>query len=66
MIDLIEENEMTDYSNAETLVLHGGQYRSDPSTNSVAVPIYQTTSFQFNNTDHAADLFALKTIFIRE
>ena len=53
---------MTDYSNAETLVLHGGQYRSDPSTNSVAVPIYQTTSFQFNNTDHAADLFALKEL----
>ena len=51
---------MTDYSNAETLVLHGGQYRSDPTTNSVAVPIYQTTSYQFKNSEHAGDLFALK------
>jgi O-acetylhomoserine (thiol)-lyase len=53
---------MTDYSNAETLVLHGGQYRSDASTNSVAVPIYQTTSFQFQSTEHAANLFALKEL----
>ena len=44
----------------ETLSLHGGDYRSDPSTTSVAVPIYQTTSYQFNNTEHAANLFALK------
>jgi O-acetylhomoserine (thiol)-lyase len=44
----------------ETLSLHGGDYRSDPSTTSVAVPIYQTTSYQFNDTEHAANLFALK------
>ena len=44
----------------ETLTLHGGDYRSDPTTNSVAVPIYQTTSYQFNDTEHAANLFALK------
>jgi O-acetylhomoserine (thiol)-lyase len=44
----------------ETLALHGGDYRSDPTTNSVAVPIYQTTSYQFNDTEHAANLFALK------
>ena len=43
----------------ETIVLHAG-YRSDPATNAVAVPIYQTTSYQFNNTEHAANLFALK------
>ena len=43
-----------------TLVLHGGDYRSDPTTNAVAVPIYQTTSYQFNDTEHAANLFALK------
>jgi O-acetylhomoserine (thiol)-lyase len=44
----------------ETLALHGGDYRSDPTTNSVAVPIYQTTSYQFDDTEHAANLFALK------
>ncbi len=33
--------------NPQTLVLHGGNYRSDPATRSVAVPIYQTTSYQF-------------------
>jgi O-acetylhomoserine (thiol)-lyase len=44
----------------ETLSLHGGDYRSDPTTTAVAVPIYQTTSYQFNSTEHAANLFALK------
>lgn len=43
----------------DTLQVHGGQ-KPDPSTGSRAVPIYQTTSYVFNNTDHAADLFALK------
>ncbi len=46
--------------NPETIALHGGEYRKDPSTTAVAVPIYRTTSYQFNNTDHAANLFALK------
>ncbi len=45
----------------ETLVLHAG-YRSDPTTNAVAVPIYQTTSYQFKGTEHAANLFALKEL----
>jgi O-acetylhomoserine (thiol)-lyase len=45
--------------NPETIVLHAGP-RSEPSTNAVAVPIYQTTSYQFRDTDHAANLFALK------
>lgn len=45
----------------ETIVLHAG-YRSDPATNAVAVPIYQTTSYQFNNTEHASNLFALKEL----
>ncbi|MAI02205.1 MAG: bifunctional O-acetylhomoserine aminocarboxypropyltransferase/cysteine synthase [Rickettsiales bacterium TMED254] len=45
----------------ETQVLHAG-WRADPSTNSVAVPIYQTTSYQFNNADHAENLFALKEL----
>jgi O-acetylhomoserine (thiol)-lyase len=42
-----------------TRQLHAGQV-PDPTTNSRAVPIYQTTSYQFNNTEHAANLFALK------
>ncbi|CAA7623692.1 O-acetylhomoserine sulfhydrylase [Candidatus Terasakiella magnetica] len=46
-------------SNPETIVLHAG-YRADPATNSVAVPIYQTTSYQFRDTEHASNLFALK------
>ena len=43
----------------ETLALHGGQ-DADPATGSRAVPIYQTTSYQFKNTEHAANLFGLK------
>jgi len=43
----------------ETISLHGGQ-SPDSATNSRAVPIYQTSSFVFNDTDHAANLFALK------
>jgi O-acetylhomoserine (thiol)-lyase len=43
----------------ETLALHGGQ-EADPTTGARAVPIYQTTSYQFKDTDHAANLFALK------
>ena len=42
----------------ETLVLDAG-YRSDPATNAVAVPIYQTTSYQFRDSQHAANLFGL-------
>ena len=45
--------------NPETIGLHGGTYRSDPATGAVAVPIYQTTSFQFRDTTHAANLFSL-------
>ena len=44
---------------AETLVLHAGP-RSDLTTGAVAVPIFQTTSYQFRGTEHAANLFALK------
>jgi len=43
----------------DTLLLHGGQV-PDPATGARAVPIYQTTSYQFKSTDHAANLFALK------
>ncbi len=44
---------------AETLALHGGQ-TPDSATNARAVPIYQTTSYVFDDTQHAADLFALQ------
>ncbi len=47
--------------NPETQVLHAG-YRADPATGSVAVPIYQTTSYQFQSTEHAANLFSLKEL----
>ena len=43
----------------ETLAIHAG-YTPDPNTHAVAVPIYQTTSYSFDNTQHGADLFDLK------
>ena len=43
----------------ETLAIHAG-YSTDPTTKAVAVPIYQTTSYAFDNTQHGADLFDLK------
>jgi len=43
----------------ETLAIHAG-WRADPSTGSVAVPIHQTTSYQFRDTEHASALFALQ------
>lgn len=45
----------------ETLLLHAG-WRADETTGSVAVPIHQTTSYQFNNTEHASSLFALSEL----
>ena len=51
---------MADYKHPETIALHGGDYRSDPATTAVAVPIYQTTSYQFKNAETAANLFSLK------
>jgi O-acetylhomoserine (thiol)-lyase len=49
------------FEKPETLALHAG-WRADPTTGAVAVPIYQTTSYQFRDTQHAADLFALKEL----
>lgn len=51
-------SEEREYS-LETLAVHAGQ-EIDPTTMSRAVPIYQTTSYGFRDTDHAANLFALK------
>ena len=47
-------------NNPETIALHGGEYRKDPTTNAVAVPIYRTTAYQFDSTEHAAKLFKLE------
>lgn len=44
---------------AETIAIHAG-YAPDPTTKAVAVPVYQTTSYAFDNTQHGADLFDLK------
>ncbi len=52
---------MSESQHPETIVLHAG-YRSDPATGSVAVPIYQTTSYQFDSAQHAENLFALKEL----
>lgn len=49
----------TTYKNYETLQVHAG-HSPDSATNARAVPIYQTTSFTFNNSEHGANLFALK------
>jgi O-acetylhomoserine (thiol)-lyase len=49
---------MTDHYRLGTLAIHGGQ-EADPTTGARAVPIYQTTSYVFNDHEHAANLFAL-------
>ena len=45
-----------------TLAVHAGQESPDPATGSRAVPIYQTASYVFKSTEHAANLFALKEL----
>ena len=50
-----------EYKNPETIGLHAG-WRKDETTKSVAVPIHQTSSYQFDNTDHAANLFSLSEL----
>jgi O-acetylhomoserine (thiol)-lyase len=46
----------------DTLAVHAGQETPDPTTGARAVPIYQTASYMFKNTEHAANLFALKEL----
>ena len=53
---------MTNKQKIDTLAIHAGQETPDPTTGARAVPIYQTTSYVFKNTDHAANLFALKEL----
>ena len=55
-----KEEKMANFKHPETIGLHGGEYRSDPATTAVAVPIYQTSSYQFKNAETAANLFGLK------
>ncbi|HEY0405810.1 MAG TPA: homocysteine synthase [Pyrinomonadaceae bacterium] len=54
-----DQNGTTPKLHFDTLAIHGGQ-EPDPATNARAVPIYQTTSYVFNDADHAARLFALQ------
>lgn len=46
----------------ETLQVHVGQEQADPATDARAVPIYQTTSYVFHDSQHAADRFALRDV----
>src|SRR5713101_3426255 len=48
------------YKGLSTKALHAGQETPDPATGARAVPVYQTTSYVFKSTDHAANLFALQ------
>jgi O-acetylhomoserine (thiol)-lyase len=57
----LEQPSMTTSKRPETIALHAG-WRADPTTGSVAVPIHQTTSYQFQDTGHAARLFALQEL----
>jgi O-acetylhomoserine (thiol)-lyase len=54
-----EKTQHVETQHVETIVMHAG-YRCDPTTIPVAVQIYQTTSDQFNSTECAGNLFALK------
>jgi O-acetylhomoserine (thiol)-lyase len=57
----MKENQMAD-KKLDTIALHAGQETPDPATGARAVPIYQTTSYVFRDTEHAASLFALKEL----
>lgn len=55
-------SKMTSKRKLDTLAIHVGQETPDPTTGSRAVPLYQTSSYVFKNTEHAANLFALKEL----
>ena len=61
-VKIMESSMNIDTQHPETLGLHGGNYRKDPVTNAVAVPIYQTTSYQFDSAEHAQKLFGLQEL----
>jgi O-acetylhomoserine (thiol)-lyase len=58
---ILRRNNRVSYK-IETIALHTGQESPDPATGARAVPIYQTTSYVFHSSDHAANLFALKEL----
>jgi O-acetylhomoserine (thiol)-lyase len=58
---ILRRNNKVSYK-IETIALHTGQESPDPATGARAVPIYQTTSYVFHSSDHAANLFALKEL----
>lgn len=62
ILNAISDTERRARWRPETIALHGGSYRADPTTGAVAVPIYQTTSYQFHDAGHAARLFALEEL----
>ena len=51
---------MSNYLNSETIGLPGGIFRKDDIKTSIAVPVHQTSTFEFNLTNHAVNLFGLK------
>jgi O-acetylhomoserine (thiol)-lyase len=57
-----EANNKMSKPKIDTIALHAGQENPDPTTGSRAVPIYQTSSYVFKSTEHAANLFALKEL----
>jgi O-acetylhomoserine (thiol)-lyase len=59
---LTRRNKKMSKRKLDTIALHAGQETADPATGARAVPIYQTTSYLFKNTEHAANLFALKEL----
>ena len=52
----------TGSNNIETLMQHAGSHPRDLTTTSAAVPIYQTTSYEFNNAEHPAQLLSLQDL----
>jgi O-acetylhomoserine (thiol)-lyase len=56
---ILQSTTQGDSMKLETIAVHGG-YRPDPTTRAVAVPIYQTVAYAFDDTQHGADLFDLK------
>ena len=59
IIAMGDQPEWINKAKQETLCIHGGWETCDPATTSRAVPIYRTSPYRFNSTDHAANLFAL-------
>ncbi len=59
---IVKGENQTSPKKLDTLAIHAGQETADPATNARVVPIYQTASYVFKDTEHAANLFALKEL----